>query len=164
MARGIAVAQAFLDSPGTSIPQAMRGRNDTNLCCEFLNNDHVTPDALLRSHRLSALARVAEHDLILVAHDTTSANYTTHRATRGLGPIGELNRGLFLHSALAMSPTGVPLGLLGWQMYVRGEGSKGSTDAKLSKVPIEEKESVRAGWRSSARPRRDGRRARASST
>jgi hypothetical protein len=53
--------------------------------------------------------------LVLAIQDTTTLNYTTHPKTQGLGPIGSRGGpliGLLLHSTLALTPSGQPLGFL----------------------------------------------------
>lgn len=51
---------------------------------------------------------------MLIAYDTTFFNFSTDKAFQGGGPIESLNdKGILVHSALAMIPEGVPLGLVG---------------------------------------------------
>jgi Transposase Tn5 dimerisation domain len=71
-------------------------------------------------------------------------NYSGHRSKRGLGYLrGEETRGALLHSVLAASADGVPLGILHQKMWAR-QGRK----TKQRRRSIEEKESVR--WLESA--------------
>ena len=61
----------------------------------------------------------------------------------GLGPIGSgTAQGFLLHSALAMSTDGVPLGLVGQIAWARDPETRG-TSAMRKQRPIEEKESDR---------------------
>ncbi len=70
------------------------------------------------------MQRVGSHRLVLAVQDTTSLNYTTHRKTDGLGPINTRAKtiGLLLHSTLAITPTGQPLGFLHNAVRVRPSG------------------------------------------
>ena len=82
---------------------------------------------------------------ILVAQDTTDCDYSTHPKTQGLGYLqGERLFGIKMHSALAMSDKGVPLGLLAQKRWIRdiGEFGKRRMPGK-EKRTIEEKESNR---------------------
>jgi Transposase Tn5 dimerisation domain len=76
---------------------------------------------------------------VLLAQDTTFLNYTHHPATAGLGPIGGGQRGLVMHSTLAFTPQGLPLGVLAQQIWARPEAS--GTKPKRTRRPITEKES-----------------------
>ena len=52
------------------------------------------------------------HSVVLAVQDTTSFNYTSHKALT-LGPIGKENTsGVFQHNTLVISSDGLPLGLL----------------------------------------------------
>ena len=56
---------------------------------------------------------MAAEKLVLLPQDTTSLNYSGLKKTEGLGKInGEGSLGLHLHSTLALSGTGVPLGVV----------------------------------------------------
>src|SRR5215475_7036199 len=57
----------------------------------------------------------------IVAQDTTEVNYSTHKRARGLGPIkgNRDSRGVLLHTALALTTEGVPLGLLSQERWAR---------------------------------------------
>jgi hypothetical protein len=47
-----------------------------------------------------------QQPLVLILHDTTELDYTSHRALSGVGPIGNGGgRGLLQHNTLAVVPT-----------------------------------------------------------
>ena len=102
-------------------------------------------------HYKQTAQRCQDYDVVLVSQDTTDLSYLTHHATAGLGDLGGgnggVNLGLSLHSALALSPQGLPLGLVGqklWAPVATGKGTHRRTD------PLETKESYRwveaLGW------------------
>jgi hypothetical protein len=86
--------------------------------------------------RCAGLARV------LVSQDTTDLSYPTHPATHGLGDLGGRREraipGLCVHSALALSETGLPLGLVGQKVWAPVVGAH---PAPSSQYPLQEKES-----------------------
>ena len=86
--------------------------------------------------------RCGEQAEVVVAQDTTDVNYTTHKGTKGLGPINGNpdSRGLLLHTALALRPDGVPLGLLSQESWARNPATFG-TAAQRRRRPVAEKES-----------------------
>jgi len=56
---------------------------------------------------------------MLALQDTTALDFTAHPQTRDLGPIQPpTHQGRFVHSTLAASPDGVPLGLLAQHRWV----------------------------------------------
>jgi len=78
--------------------------------------------------------------------DTTFFNYTHHPQTDGLGEIGikaQNQRGFGMHSTLAVTSQGLPLGLLTQQFLERPIGEASHTASETQKLPIEEKESYR---------------------
>jgi hypothetical protein len=92
-------------------------------------------------HQERTLERILAHSLVLLVQDTTFLNYTHHPATNGLGPIGGNQLGLVMHSTLAFTPAGLPLGLLAQQIWARPQQQ---TQAhKRTQRPIAEKESYK---------------------
>jgi hypothetical protein len=90
---------------------------------------------------------MAAHALVLAIQDTTFLNYTHHPATSGLGPIGGGQRGLVMHSTLALTPQGLPLGVLDLSVWARPEPERGAK--RTQQRPIAEKESHK--WLSALR-------------
>ena len=129
--------------PEASIPQACGDEGATKATYRFLNNENVTPEAIRASHRGKTVERVKGYKVVLAVQDTTSLNYTAHKATSGLGPIdGNGSNGMHVHSVLAVSSDGIPLGLVHQQVWSRDPEKKRSKEER-KKLPIEEKESYR---------------------
>ncbi len=102
-------------------------------------------EILLEPHYEATRQRLAGEKLVLAVQDTTSLNYTTHRATDDLGPIGTQAAGavgLWLHSTLAFNAEGTPLGLLDVQCWAR-DGRQFGKHHERKKRSIEEKESAK---------------------
>jgi len=101
----------------------------------------VRPDTIRLAHRDATLQRVQRHGTILVLQDTTELHYTAHPRTTGLGHLDNaLCRGLKVHSGVAATVDGVPLGLLHQAVWTRDGATKGQ---KKRKRPQAEKESQR---------------------
>jgi hypothetical protein len=93
----------------------------------FFGNDQVEPQQVLACHIDSTWRRMAAHRRVLVVQDTTSLNYVAHGATAGLGPLENAHaRGFLLHSALAVSEEGEPLGLVHQETWARDEQPSGN--------------------------------------
>jgi hypothetical protein len=131
--------------PEANLPQACQTRAKTKAAYRFLEHPDTTMDALLQPHFEATRQRLAAEKLVLAVQDTTSLNYSTHRATDDLGPIGtqaEGALGLWLHSTLAFNGEGTPLGLLDVQCWARDGRQFGKHHAR-KKRSIEEKESAK---------------------
>lgn len=144
VSRLISMATDFALQPTASIPQACGSWAKTKGAYRFFDHDGITPEDLLAAHVQATLQRAAAHPLVLCVQDTTSLNYSTHPQTKGLGPIGN-NRdktiGLFLHSTLALTPTGQPLGLLHAQNWTRSTKTFGRSSQERNRTPRDQKES-----------------------
>ena len=110
----------------------------------ILHHKETTADDLLRGHVRATSRRCQEEKFVLVASDTTSANFTSHKACEGLGLIGDKKsqRGFLIHSALALTVEGVPLGVLHQNAWVRDPDTFGTAKERRER-PFEEKESYK---------------------
>jgi len=132
--------------PNAPINQACEEWPDTKAAYRFFDNDDVTPARILAPHHQCTVERMRKHALVLAVQDTTFFNYTHHPQTEGLGEIGtkkQNQRGFGMHSTLAVTPAGVPLGLLTQAFFTRPIGEPAHKPGELQKLPIAEKESYR---------------------
>lgn len=109
----------------------------------MIENKAVTVDQLSEPSTAAAVAACRNQTMVLAISDTTSLNFTNHRATSGLGPIAEAEvQGLLLHSTILLRGDGVPLGLLRQQAWVRDPQEYGQRHLRKQKE-LEDKESHR---------------------
>ncbi|MCA8095565.1 IS4 family transposase [Burkholderia anthina] len=140
--RLVALARQLAASPHTSLPQALSPA-ELKAGYRFFDNDLVDTDGVLAPHIAQTLRRMEQIPVVLAIQDTTEFNLTHLRATEGLGPCtGGNERGFLMHSLLAVSPEGLPLGVLGMKTWTRTEAAAGSAAQRKSR-PIHEKESVK---------------------
>lgn len=136
------IATEFAQHPTAPIPQACGSWGEAKAAYRFFDNDAVDPAAILAGHVQATIQRLQLQPVVLCAQDTTRLNYSTHPNTQGLGPISN-NRdktiGLFLHSTLALSPAGQPLGILHARTWARR--TFGRSSAQRNRLPRAEKES-----------------------
>jgi len=128
------------------INQACEDWADTKAAYRFFDNPKISPDEILTPHYRRTVNRMKSQALVLAVQDTTFLNYTHHPQTEGLGEIGtkqQNQRGFGMHSTLAVTPQGLPLGLLTQQFFERPIGEASHTALEIQKLPIEEKESYR---------------------
>ena len=146
--RVITVARDFYARPQATIPHACNGdMAKINGAYRLMANEDANIETLLQSHYAATEERIGQRvgEVVLVAQDTTSVNYTNLVQTRGLGPIGSTAdgaQGLHLHSSWAMTTEGLPLGFVDAQCWARDAQEFGKK-ALRHDLPIEQKESYR---------------------
>lgn len=89
----------------------------------ILHHKETTSAGLFHGHVRSTVRRCQAHERVLIASDTSYFDFTSHKATTGLGRLSNLGKGqgFLVHSALALTPKGLPLGLLHQKSWVRSE-------------------------------------------
>jgi len=135
------VRKAALD-PAASFP-SMCGK-EVNRTYEFLGNEYVDSEGILEAHFSQTRHRCAAAREVYVLHDTTEFAFRGDERV-GLGPVSG-GVGFLGHFALAVSPAGTPLGVLGFQPWMRLPKKKSRTQRKnqwLKKYKDPNKESAR---------------------
>ena len=87
--RLVPLLDCLSEHPTASIPQGGGTWAQTQVAYRFFDNPRVTPDAILTPHRAETVQRAAKYPVILAVQDTTVFNFTRHRHTPGVGPIGQ---------------------------------------------------------------------------
>jgi hypothetical protein len=130
--------------PDCTIPQACENHADIKGAYRMFDNEKVTADGILSGHREMTKRRIKKQDIVLLVQDTTSLNYTSHRSVEGIGAIGTNpgSRGILLHSTLALTGKGVPLGLMDQKYWTRDIEERGKKHRR-KELKTEEKESYR---------------------
>jgi hypothetical protein len=145
---------------GQTIPLACQDWTNTKAAYRFFSNRRVNEAAILEGHFQATRDRMAATDgPILILHDTTEFTYS-RESTEAIGILktsftGRDKRrrarqhticGILMHSSLAVTTEGLPLGLVAVRFWTRSK-FKGTNALKRTvnptRVPIEEKESFR---------------------
>lgn len=145
---------------GESIPYACQDWANTKAAYRFFSNNRINEEEILSGHFLSTKERVTEaKGNILILHDTTEFKYKRDDP-REIGLItglpkkrnlfGKLMRitthGMLMHSSLAVTTTGLPLGLTAIKFFTRKKFI-GANELKrhinATRIPINKKESIR---------------------
>jgi hypothetical protein len=152
-ARLIKLCDRFSDAPESPINQACADWAETKAAYRFFQNNNVEVGEMLAAHRCKTAQRAREHKTILALQDTSYFVYTNHPKTEGLGKMSLKNgkyvkkiysKGLMVHTCLAVTTEGLPLGLLDQQIFSRKLRKKNTGKAKPhDHLPIEEKESYK---------------------
>jgi len=146
--RLVSIARDFWARPQSNIPEACGSASKAQAAYRFMDHDDTDFETLLQPHYAATEARLAalpDGAVVLVAQDTTSVNYSWLEGGAGLGPIGTTPdgaQGVHLHSSLALTEQGVPLGFVEAQCWARDAADFGKK-ARRRSTPIEDKESHR---------------------
>ncbi|MGO9235428.1 MAG: IS4 family transposase [Methylocella sp.] len=150
----------FGDGMGESIPFACQDWANTKAAYRFFANERVEEGDILSGHFAATRARYDAIDgPILLIQDTTEFSYqranvsavgVTKSINSGRDKRGRLRHhtvcGMLMHSSLAVTTQGLPLGLAAVKFWTRKK-FRGTAALKRkvnpTRVPIEKKESVR---------------------
>jgi len=139
--RLVQLAHVLAQHPGAALPEACGSGAMLKAAYRFFANDDIEPSDIVQSHVEATYSRLNTVPLVLAVQDTTEADWTSLRATEGLGPLGHTAcQGLLVHTTLAITPDRVPLGLLAQQVWARDPDDIGKR-ARRKQLPISQKES-----------------------
>jgi Transposase DNA-binding len=147
-------------SVGESIPVACQDWANAKAAYRFFSNERVSEKDILAGHFRATHDRFSANDsVVLVLHDTTEFSFQRQR-TEAIGithkvsswrkhrgrPRNHTICGILMHSSLAITTEGLPLGLCAVKFWSRKK-FKGCDALKRkinpTRVPIEKKESIR---------------------
>ncbi len=154
--RLVKLSEDFIKSPQSPINQSCQDWAATKAAYRFFHNELISYKDITQSHVDATVERCSEYPEILAIQDTTYLTYGHHKETTGLCALSK-NRGkhkediytlgLIMHSTLAVSFDGLPLGLVDQKIYSRPEVSEEIKEIKKRThnitIPIEEKDSYR---------------------
>jgi hypothetical protein len=131
--------------PVATLPRALKDWASLKAGYRFVNNPNVTPAGIIETERQATLQRLEAEagEVVLAVQDTTAFNFANRAALSGLGVLEDNKTpGFFAHTTLAVSEQGVPLGILGQQVWSRPQNLNRDKEAHKAK-PITEKESFK---------------------
>lgn len=140
--RLIALARRLSHAPQSSFPQSLDVA-ELKAGYRFFDNPKVDTDGVLNPHIGQTLGRMRQVPIVLAVQDTTEFNLSHLPATEGLGyGSGPNLRGFMMHSVLAVTPQGLPLGVLGMKTWIRPHEGLGKRLSRKQRT-IGDKESVK---------------------
>ena len=128
--------------PQLSINASCQGWSETHAAYQFMDNAKVTPAKILQPHRAATLLRMQTHPVVLIPQDTTELDYTAHPAKDAKCLNMAQRFGFYEHVQLAVTPEGLPLGVVGRESHDRERESLGQAPERRT-LAIEDKESLR---------------------
>ena len=147
------IIDAFAASPGKSTWAATGSRSSAKAAYRFFSNSEISKDELLDSISRATVEKIkcADAEWILAVQDTTAVGFGDQKAIQGMGYYCSTEqRGMLVHSCIAVTDQGIPLGIIYQETNTR-EKPKDDSQTKEQKRsrPIEEKENFR--WLDSMR-------------
>lgn len=147
------IIDAFAVSPGKSTWAATGSRSSAKAAYRFFSNSEISKDELLDSISRATVEKIkcADAEWILAVQDTTAVGFGDRKAIQGMGyDCSTEQRGMLVHSCIAVTDQGIPLGIIYQETNTR-EKPKDDSQTKEQKRsrPIEEKENFR--WLDSMR-------------
>jgi hypothetical protein len=140
------LSKELASQPSLPINHASTDWASAKAAYRFFDNPKVMPNKIMDGHYKSTQVRMQNYKRIVVAGDTTVLDFSKHLKTSDLGSIskshGQDLQGLIMHTTLAMTERGLPLGVLDNQIWPRKlhEVNQGH---HLTKIPIDKKESFK---------------------
>lgn len=108
--------------PGGTLPEKLHSPKDLKALYRLCDCDEVTHEALIDSVRQAVLAECNQQEVVLLIHDSTELDYSTHKSlAEQLGQVGRgLKRGYICHSSLAVKAEGREvIGLVNQRLHRR---------------------------------------------
>lgn len=146
--RLILLAKTLSEHPLGPINQACKNSIEAKAAYRFFSNKKTSWENILHTHQVHVCERAASERVIYDVQDGSSIDYTNHVRTTGLGSIGTpgkripkiKNQGLGMHTGMALTEQGFPLGIITQHFWARPFGVDYQRRKELWEVPIEEKE------------------------
>jgi Transposase DNA-binding/Transposase DDE domain len=151
--RAVSINSTLLRRPHESFNQAFGTWKETKAFYRFIENDRISHEMLEQALYQQGAINCRAHDKVYAINDTTAIEIKHHLMDEELGPIDQYpdHLGMFLHTTMALSEKGLPLGILNQQLWTREKKKKEKRSKqerereknKAKKEPIEEKESYK---------------------
>ncbi|MCB9025199.1 MAG: hypothetical protein H6625_02700 [Bdellovibrionaceae bacterium] len=125
----------------------------------FFDNDRFDEDDIIEPHLAQTYKRmncINKDEKILVLHDSSEITFPGNKIIEGGGLMGVYEHnvtgkelsiiGMMMHSSLAATSTGVPLGLVAqklWTRDIKDRRKIRNLGQNFTRVPVEEKESFK---------------------
>ena len=121
--RLVSMAAAIASKPSGRVSSVFCRAAERQAAYDFVESEHVDEAAILESAVRACVERASEYPFVFVPLDGTSLSLADHARAKDFGSIGSRERGargLKVVDAIAVSPSGVPVGLAAMRWWARG--------------------------------------------
>lgn len=128
--RLVAIADSLVKNPSGSLPSKLNGQGELDGLYHLMKQKSVTHASVLAAHFEGTRETLAcSEEYVVIAHDTTELDFTSHESLTDLGQIGKGNcRGYLCHNSLAVLPqTRQVIGLANQILWKRRRVQEGET-------------------------------------
>lgn len=137
--RLVAMAAEAARRPGGRVTQVFAQPAARQGAYDFLESQHGTAREILSTVAAASLGRVSAEDCVVIPMDGTSLSIADHAEKKGFGSVGSRERGargIKVIDAIAVTPAGLPLGVVAMQWWSRPIVGPPARDRQL-KAPHE---------------------------
>ncbi len=145
--RVITMAKSIYERPGSKIFSVFSTNAEKKSAYNFFSNNKINKMAIQEPHMLKTQQKIkTTNEDVLLIQDTTYCSldlvkpFENTNSYLGKTSDGKLLRGFALHNALAITASGVPMGLIKQDIYQHISDAEDEDERNL---PIEDKESYR---------------------
>lgn len=134
---------AVADKPSMAFTQQFQSAAELKACYRLFDSDLISEKVIFEPHFAKTMDRIKLCDVVVIASDSSSLNYTTRPSNPDSGYISSNNaQGFLIHNSLATTLDRQPLGVVGAKFWAR---NKKKPEKKIHRdyLPIEEKESYK---------------------
>ena len=111
---------AIAQAPEERLPRQLGSMAGAKAAYRLFDCGAVTREAIMAPHQTQCRAEAARHPVVLMVHDDTTLDFSSHRQLSGAGRIGDdRGTGFLAHSCLAVLPSGQTLGLAHQILWAR---------------------------------------------
>src|SRR5690349_3510633 len=108
--RLVSTMAAIARAPDESLPRQLGSLAGAKAAYRLFDCGAVTREAVMDPHLAQCRAEAARHPIVLMVHDDTTLDFSTHRRLQGAGRVGDdRGTGFLAHSCLAVLPSGETL-------------------------------------------------------
>lgn len=138
----------FAENPQESVLSASATRSSAKAAYRFLGKEVLTYEDVLNSISKATIEKLLQIETkeILLIQDTTAVSFGNRRNIEGMGYYCDsAQKGMLVHSCIAVTDTGLPVGLIFQEISTRSTRKNETQKTKEQRKfrPIEEKENVR---------------------
>lgn len=142
------IMEQFAAKPQDSILSANGTRSSAKASYRFFANEVVSYEKLLDSISKATIEKIKqiETENILLVQDTTAISFGNRKGIEGMGYYCDsAQKGMLVHSCIAITDTGIPVGLVFQKISTRATRKNNTNQTKEQRKfrSVEEKESFR---------------------
>jgi hypothetical protein len=118
--RLVSTMAAIARAPDESLPRQLGSVAGAKAAYRLFDCGAVTREAVMDPHLAQCRAEAGRHPVVLMVHDDTTLDFSTHRRLQGAGRVGDdRGTGFLAHSCPAVLPAGAILGLAHQTIWTR---------------------------------------------